>query len=214
MKKANYRLYGNILYYILKIIFLTLDVRIMGAEDKIDGKKSYVCGMWHNKLLVILLCLKSLKKRAGLASPSKDGELISVPLEKMGYKMVRGSSGKDSVKSLVQLIKLIKNEGYSLGTPLDGPKGPVYEVKPGMIYAAQKSGKQLVLVGGAYSRKWIFSKTWDKFQLPKPFSKVVCIVGEPIDVPADADPKEYSVLVREKLMELDQEAEREILKLK
>lgn len=214
MKNANYRLYGNILYYILKIIFLTLDVRIMGAEDKIDGKKSYVCGMWHNKLLVILLCLKSLKKRAGLASPSKDGELISVPLEKMGYKMVRGSSGKDSVKSLVQLIKLIKNEGYSLGTPLDGPKGPVYEVKPGMIYAAQKSGKQLVLVGGAYSRKWIFSKTWDKFQLPKPFSKVVCIVGEPIDVPADADPKEYSIIVREKLMELDQKAEREILKLK
>lgn len=128
--------------------------------------------------------------------------------------MVRGSSGKDSVKSLVQIIKLIKKEGYSLGTPLDGPKGPVYEVKPGMVYVAQKSGKQLVLVGGAYSKKWVFSKTWDKFQLPKPFSKVVCVVGKPIDVPADADPKEYSEIVREKLMELNEEAEREILKIK
>ena len=214
MKNTKYRIYGNILYYLLKFIFLTLDVKILGAESKIDGKKSYVCGMWHNKLLVILLCLKSLKKRAGLASPSKDGELISVPLEKMGYKMVRGSSGKESVKSLVQIIKLVKNEGYSLGTPLDGPKGPVYEVKPGMIYAAQKSGKQLVLVGGAYSKKWIFSKTWDKFQLPKPFSKVICIVGEPIDVPNDADPKEYSIIIKEKLMELERQAEEEILKLK
>lgn len=214
MKNGNYRMYGNILYYILKIIFLTLDVRIIGAEKEIDEKKSYVCGMWHNKLLVILLCLKALKKRAGLASPSKDGELISVPLEKMGYRMVRGSSGKDSVKSLVQIIKLIKKEGYSLGTPLDGPKGPVYEVKPGMVYVAQKSGKQLVLVGGAYSKKWVFSKTWDKFQLPKPFSKVVCVVGKPIDVPADVDPKEYSEIVREKLMELNEEAEREILKIK
>ena len=214
MKNRKYRIYGNILYYLLKIIFLTLDVRIMGAEDKIDGKKSYVCGMWHNKLLVILLCLKKLKKRAGLASPSKDGELISVPLERMGYRMVRGSSGKESVKSLVQIIKLVKNEGYSLGTPLDGPKGPVYEVKPGMIYAAQKSGKQLVLVGGAYSKKWIFSKTWDKFQLPKPFSKVVCIVGEPIDVPKDIDPKDYSEFIKEKLNELNDLAEKEILKIK
>ncbi len=214
MKNGNYRLYGNILYYILRIIFLTLDVKIIGAEKEIDGKKSYVCGMWHNKLLVILLCLKALKKRAGLASPSKDGELISVPLEKMGYRMVRGSSGKDSVKSLVQIIKLIKNEGYSLGTPLDGPKGPVYEVKPGMVYVAQKSGKQLILVGGAYSKKWVFSKTWDKFQLPKPFSKVVCVVGKPIDVPADADPKEFSEIVREKLIELNEEAEKEILKIK
>ena len=207
MKNGNYRLYGNILYYILRIIFLTLDVKIIGAEKEIDGKKSYVCGMWHNKLLVILLCLKALKKRAGLASPSKDGELISVPL-------VRGSSGKDSVKSLVQIIKLIKNEGYSLGTPLDGPKGPVYEVKPGMVYVAQKSGKQLILVGGAYSKKWVFSKTWDKFQLPKPFSKVVCVVGKPIDVPTDADPKEFSEIVREKLIELNEEAEKEILKIK
>lgn len=214
MENTKYRIYGNILYYLLRVIFLTLNVKIIGAEDKIDGNKSYVCGMWHNKLLVILLCLKALKKRAGLASPSKDGELISVPLEKMGYKMVRGSSGKESVKSLVQIIKLVKNEGYSLGTPLDGPKGPVYEVKPGMIYAAQKSGKQLVLVGGAYSSKWVFRKTWDKFQLPKPFSKVVCVVGEPIDVPADADPKEYGEFVREKLMELNEQAEEEILKLK
>ena len=214
MENSKYRLYGNILYYVLRVIFLTLDVRIIGAENKIDGKKSYVCGMWHNKLLVILLCLKALKKRAGLASPSKDGELISVPLEKMGYKMVRGSSGKDSVKSLVQLIKLIKKEGYSLGTPLDGPKGPVYEVKPGMIYIAQKAERQLVLVGGAYSKKWIFHKTWDKFQLPKPFSKVVCVVGEPMDIPSDADPKEYVEIIREKLMELNEEAEREILKLR
>ena len=64
------------------------------------------CG--DNKLLVILLCLKALKKRAGLASPSKDGELISVPLEKMGYRMVRGSSEKILLKVYLQILKLIK----------------------------------------------------------------------------------------------------------
>ena len=64
------------------------------------------------------------------------------------------------------------------------------------------------------AKKWIFSKTWDKFQLPKPFSKVICVVGEPIDVPNDADPKEYSKIIKEKLMELERQAEEEILKLK
>lgn len=210
----KYKIYGNILYYVLKALFLTLDVKVIGYENEIDENKNYVCGMWHNKLLASLLCLKKIKKKAGLASPSKDGELIAVPLKKMGFTMVRGSSGRDSAKSLAKIIRLVKNEGYSLGTPLDGPKGPIYKVKPGMIYTAQKTGVPLILVGGAYSKKWTFEKAWDKFQLPKPFSKVVCVIGKPIHVPEDIDPKEYCDFVRDELLELNELAESEIKKLK
>ena len=212
MKNIKYKIFGNILYYIIKLLFMTLKVETFG-EEKIDENKNYVCGIWHNKLLISLLCLKKIKKRAGLASPSKDGELIAVPLQKMGYTMVRGSSGRNSAKSLVKIIRLVKDEGYSLGTPLDGPKGPLYKVKPGMIYTAQKSEKELVLIGGAYSKKWIFSKAWDKFQLPKPFSKVICVVGEPITIPKDINPKEYCDTIGDILLELNEEAE-DIMKQK
>lgn len=205
-----YKIYGMLLYFILRIIGMTLKIKVI-EEEKIDEKETYVCGFWHNKLVTALFCLDELGKKAGLASPSKDGELIAVPLEMMGYKMVRGSSGRDSIKSVVKMIKLVK-EGYSLGTPLDGPKGPAFKAKKGMIYIAQKTGKPFVCLGGAYSKKWVFSKTWDKFQLPKPFSKVVCVIGKRMYIPQGVDTKEYQKLAEEELIRLNLKAEKELEK--
>ena len=127
-----YKFYGLLVYYIIMLIKLTLKIEIIGKEN-MEEDKPYVLALWHNKVVATVLALGFIKKRAGLASPSADGELISVPLEKLGYKMIRGSSGKDSVKGLVQLIKAVK-EGYTIGTPLDGPKGPRFEAKQGMMY--------------------------------------------------------------------------------
>lgn len=209
MDNKKFKRYGIILYYLLKIISRTLKVKVI-MSDKINLKDNYVCGFWHNKLIGASLTLTNFtEKRVVLASASKDGELIAVPLEKLGFTIVRGSSGKDSIKSVLKLIKLIKL-GYSAGTPLDGPKGPVYEVKPGMIYLAQKSGKAVVPIGISFSKKWVFKKTWDKFQLPKPFSKLVCIIGDPIFIPEKDEKEEYINFIKEKLMELDRQAEEKL----
>lgn len=205
-----YKFYGILLYFILRIIKMTLKIKLI-EEEKIDNKETYVCGFWHNKLIISLFCLKNFDKIGGLASPSKDGELIATPLEMMGYKIVRGSSGRDSIKSVVKMVKLIK-EGYTLGTPLDGPKGPVFKAKKGMIYIAQKTGKPFICLGGAYSKKWIFSKTWDKFQLPKPFSKVVCVIGERMYIPEGGNIKEYQKIAEEELERLNLKAEKELRK--
>ncbi|WP_300330904.1 lysophospholipid acyltransferase family protein [Fusobacterium sp.] len=206
-----YRLYGLLVYYIIMLIKLTLKVEIIGKENMKEDEP-YVLALWHNKVVATILALGFIKKRAGLASPSADGELISVPLEKLGYKMIRGSSGRDSVKGLVQLIKAVK-EGYTIGTPLDGPKGPAFEAKQGMIYVAQKSGKPMVFMGAAYSKKWILSKTWDKCQIPKPFSKVICVISEPMAISKDVPVEEYKEIVEKKLNEINEEAENLIKKI-
>jgi len=205
-----YKFYGILLYFILRIIKMTLKIRII-EEEKIDSKETYVCGFWHNKLAISLFCLGELDKKVGLASPSKDGELIATPLEMMGYKIVRGSSGRDSIKSVVKMVKLVK-EGYTLGTPLDGPKGPVFRAKKGMIYIAQKTGKPFICLGGAYSKKWVFSKTWDKFQLPKPFSEVVCVIGERMYIPEGENIKKYQQIAEEELKRLNLKAEKALRK--
>lgn len=203
-----YRFYGMLVYYFIMIIKLTLKIEIIGKEN-IEDDKNYVLALWHNKVVSTVLALGFIKKRAGLASPSADGELISVPLEKLGYKMIRGSSGKDSVKGLVQLIKAVK-EGYTIGTPLDGPKGPAFEAKHGMIYVAQKSQKPMVFMGAAYSKKWVLSKTWDKCQIPKPFSKVICIISEPMEISKDISIEEYQKIVEQKLNDINELAEKKI----
>ncbi|MGL5088470.1 MAG: lysophospholipid acyltransferase family protein [Cetobacterium sp.] len=209
MKNNKYKKYGLILYYLLKIISKTMKIEIIKSPE-IEEDESYVCGFWHNKLIGSFLSfLNFSNKKAVLASPSKDGELISIPCERMGFTVVRGSSGKDSIKSVLKLIQLIKN-GYSVGTPLDGPKGPVYKVKPGMLYLAQKSGKSLLPVGVAYSNQWTFEKTWDKFQMPKPFSKMVCVMGEPIFIPEDANLNDYLEIVETALFSMDRIAQQKL----
>ncbi len=203
-KKKKYRMYGNVLYFLLKVISKTLKIEIE-RSPKIDLKSNYIYGFWHNKLIIASVCLDYYEKKAGMASPSNDGELIAVTLEKFGFNVVRGSSDQQPVKSLIAMANLVK-KGYSAGTPVDGPKGPIYKVKPGMLFLAQKSGRQIVPVGGAYSRSWIFEKAWDKFQFPKPFSKVVCIEGDPIEIPKGADLEKYAEILEKEINRLDLEA--------
>lgn len=200
-----YKFYGLLVYYVIMLIKLTLKIEIIGKEN-MEEDKPYVLALWHNKVVATVLALGFIKKRAGLASPSADGELISVPLEKLGYKMIRGSSGKDSVKGLVQLIKAVK-EGYTIGTPLDGPKGPRFEAKQGMMYVAQKSGRPMVFMGAAYSKKWVLSKTWDKCQIPKPFSKVICVISEPFYLEKSIPVEAYKEIVEKKLNDINETAE-------
>lgn len=204
--QKKYRIYGTILYYVLKLIDKTVKITQVFPEN-FDKKSNFVLAFWHNKLVMTLLGVKFIEKKVGLASPSKDGELISVPLEKYGTELIRGSSDKESVKSLIKLIKKVK-EGYTVGTPVDGPKGPIYQVKPGMIYIAQKSGVPLVPMGVAYSNKWIFKGAWDQFQLPKPFSRGVVVLGKPYYVEKDADMNAQCEILKKKIDLLDLEADK------
>lgn len=205
-KSAKYRRYGLILYYLLKILKKTLKIKIITNEKVKINEKNYIFAFWHNKLLGSTLCLDNIEKRAVLASPTKDGELIAVSLEKLGFHMIRGSSDKNSISSVISLLKLIK-EGYSIGTPVDGPKGPRYEVKQGLIYIAKKGKRQIVPTGTAYEKKWIFKKAWDKFEFPKPFSKVVYLYGNPIEISEDVSIEEYCEKIGAELKRLDKKAE-------
>lgn len=205
-EKRKYRIYGELIYYIVRFIEKTVKIKEVYPPN-FNKDDVYVVPFWHNKLAMSLLGAKFLKKRVGLASPTKDGELISVPLERYGTFMIRGSSDKESVKSLIQIIKKVK-EGYSAGTPVDGPKGPIYEVKSGMLYIAQKSKKMLLPMGVAYEKKFVFEKAWDKFQLPKPFSKCVAVYGEPYYIDEDADLEIERVKLKKILNSLDKEAEK------
>jgi len=206
-EQKKYKIFGLIIYYLLKILSKTYRFEKISAKGVMDESAVYIS--WHNKIVPITLISDNLKKKAALASASKDGELISVPLEKYGYKVVRGSSGRDAVKGLLKMVKLLK-QGYVVGTPVDGPKGPVYKVKPGMLFLAQKSGKKLVPIGAASKSKWVFEKTWDKIELPKPFSKIVCILGEPISIEPHEDLEVVALKVEKILLELDRQAENKL----
>lgn len=106
-ENKKYRILGTILYYILRIISFTLRVEIVNKYN-IDMQKAHIYGFWHSKLFITPIFFKDVEKKLAMSSPTKDGELISVPLEKMGYVLVRGSSDKKSISSTISLLKYLK----------------------------------------------------------------------------------------------------------
>ena len=118
--------------------------------------------------------------------------MMNTVLRLFGGKTVRGSSTRGAVNALKGLIRLAR-EGYNTSFAVDGPKGPIHVVKPGVFEVSRliaSSGGQIFAAGIACDRKWVFDKAWNKAYLPKPFAKVVIQwVGPYGPLPKEVDPR-------------------------
>ena len=203
-KIEKYREMGNKIYYLIKIINSTIRWKKVVHED-INPDDTNIYAFWHQKIYFPTVSLHHVKKKTTLVSPSRDGEMLESILTKFGYEVIRGSSRDSNVKSLVVMMKALK-KGYSLGFAVDGPLGPIFQIKPGIVYMAHKTGAKIVPVGGAFKWKYEFEKAWDKFHLPLPFTKAVLYLGKPIEIPADANPDDYIQMENDAINEANDKA--------
>lgn len=140
--------------------------------------ENYIGSLWHNRLLLISYVLKRFmphRPGAGLISASRDGDLVADLTQRFGFDVVRGSSSRLGTSGLLELTNVLASGRDVLITP-DGPRGPAYELGPGIVFLAQKSGAAVVPVSMEYSSCWRV-KSWDRFVLPRPFAKVRVIFG-------------------------------------
>ena len=164
--------------------------------------------VWHQNTLPALLS-HAHRKLAIIVSQSFDGEVIASAAEKFGILGARGSShrgGKEALRAAISFAK----EGRELGITVDGPTGPRHEVKPGIFYIASRTGVAVLPLAAVGRRRWILEKTWDRFHIPKPFSIVDCVFGEPIFVPSELDDQtlqSLSEVLKQRLLELEQTLE-------
>jgi len=124
-----------------------------------------------------------------MISQSRDGDFIAQIVERMGWIPVRGSSTRGWKKGLEGMIAGIKQHGLAAHI-VDGPTGPPREIKPGLIYLAQKTGAAICGAYISYQNPWIFN-SWDHFMVPKPFSKVLIHAGPLKWVPEEMDDAEF-----------------------
>jgi lysophospholipid acyltransferase (LPLAT)-like uncharacterized protein len=115
------------------------------------------------------------------ASESRDGEIQAGILKHFGFYVVRGSSKRKGDRALLGLVDGLR-KGKSIALAVDGPRGPIHEVKQGVTYLAGKLNKVIVPVSSGARRFWILDKIWDKYLLPVPFTTAVIVYGEPITV--------------------------------
>ena len=154
--------------------------------------ENYIAALWHNRLLLISYVLKRFtphRPGAGLISASRDGDLVTDLTERFGFDVVRGSSSRLGASAILELTAVLASGRDVLITP-DGPRGPAYDLGPGIIFLAQKSGAAVVPINMEYSAYWRV-KSWDKFILPRPFAKVRVIFGPPHHVKSTRTPDEF-----------------------
>jgi lysophospholipid acyltransferase (LPLAT)-like uncharacterized protein len=163
-------------------------------EEWLRPRRAAMYLLWHGRLLP---CSYHHRNHglATLISLHRDGDYISGVVEKWGFQVLRGSSSRGGTKALRQMVRLLRG-GTPIAVTPDGPRGPRQEMKPGPLLAAQMAGVPVIPVSAGTDRAWWF-EGWDRFMVPKPFSRIRLKYGEPVRIPPDADQAEVERIAAE-----------------
>ncbi len=170
-----------------------LDVLLGSCRWEVRGRAPYdanfatnsglIFAHWHGRLLPLTYHHRG-RGLVPIISKSGDGEYIARMVQHWGFDPVRGSSSRGGTGALREMLRHARKGKMLVFTP-DGPRGPREEVKHGVLIAAQVTGLPIVPASAAASRGW-WVGGWDRFLIPKPFSRVLLGFGEPIVVPREA----------------------------
>jgi lysophospholipid acyltransferase (LPLAT)-like uncharacterized protein len=167
------------------------EVRALMAQ-----RQPIVFAHWHGEELTMVPHAGQFRI-ATMTSTSADGNLMDHLVRKFGAVTSRGSSTRGGVRALVGLIKLVRG-GHNATVAVDGPKGPIHVVKPGVFELAAKCDAVIVAMGSATSSGHIFKRSWNRAILPKPFARVV-ICFRPSWVPKDQTEQEKAAYLSEQI---------------
>lgn len=183
---------GHLVWFMITLVCATLRKRVIlrGAARDIIGKQQCIIALWHNRTFtpcyVYRYNIKHSVAMCMLTSASKDGALLTTVAEDYGMQTVRGSSHRRGVAGFRDMLRALDTGCCMCITP-DGPKGPRYSVRAGVVRLASVSGLPILPLCIDIPSCWRISKAWDGFVIPKPFSRLTVLVKDPISVPADMD---------------------------
>jgi lysophospholipid acyltransferase (LPLAT)-like uncharacterized protein len=169
--------------WIIRMIGVTWRVRMIdaGPVDRMRHEGQPVALLlWHGQLLPLLYIMR-FQSIACLISTHRDGELIAQVAQRLGCKLVRGSSSRGADRALLGLVRALK-DGYTIAVTPDGPRGPYRTFAPGALVAAHRADAPVVAFGVHATRAW-YLKSWDRFMIPKPFARVTIVFDAPLCVP-------------------------------
>ncbi|HSD11100.1 MAG TPA: lysophospholipid acyltransferase family protein [Candidatus Binatia bacterium] len=175
-----------------------------------ENNERVVIAFWHGQLAMLQAGYRG--RGAGICvqvSHHSDGEIITRAVRPFGIRAARGSATRGGLASVREMIEAHR-QGYDLALAPDGPRGPIHRAKPGAIRLAQATGARLFPVACAPRRGVVF-RSWDRFTVPLPFTRVYYVVGAPLSVPRDADEgaiERARLALEEELSRTTREAER------
>lgn len=210
-ERAKYATVACLGYWVIRMVGWSLRWKVINwdALDAVyDSGKRLILAFWHGRIFMASYYFRD-RGIVVMTSQNRDGEYIARVIRRFGYGVARGSSSRGSQRAAIEALRALKN-GSDIGFTIDGPRGPRYIAKPGAVYMAWKSGNPIVPFNISVEKKWVM-KSWDHFQVPKPFSNALILIGNPIYVDKST-PKEdlgiYETRVQLALDELREQGDR------
>jgi len=183
----KWRIVGITGKWFVDALFSTIRMNVIGWDEvaPLMNSKRFLFAFWHSRILPVCYTHKGYNA-AIMVSRSKDGEIIAQVIYRQGHEPVRGSSTRGGREALHQIVESLKT-GARPGVMIpDGPQGPRRKVQHGIIRLAQITGYPIISITGSFSHMAVLN-SWDRFIIPRPFSRCLLMYGKPIYVPSDAD---------------------------
>jgi len=196
---------AGIVYWALRLIGPTLRVEIVGVHNASqfrDKAEPAIGAFWHRCIFPAVWIWKK-RDIVVLNTVNFDGQWTRRVIERLGFGTAQGSSTRGAIEGLSAMAHHLE-DGRHVALTIDGPRGPRYVAKPGAVILARRTGQPISVFHIGVKWGHTFRKSWDRFRLPYPFSRVVMFVAPPIRVPIDAD----SETVRAKQTEVQAALER------
>jgi lysophospholipid acyltransferase (LPLAT)-like uncharacterized protein len=160
----------------------------------VEAGERIIYTFWHGRIFMATYFWRD-RGIVVMTSQNRDGEYIARVIRRFGYGAARGSSSRGGRRALVEMIHEMRRD-KDVAFTIDGPRGPRYEAKPGAVWIAAKTGNAIFPFHISPERKWTLN-SWDHFQIPKPFSRVLVLMAPPIYVSAEATQQQMDEAQRE-----------------
>jgi len=188
---ARYVVYG-----IVRLLGLTYRIEEYGlrnltAAQGIGPAPAYILAIWHETVLPITLAQVG-RPYCTMASRSNAGRVVSFIMTRLGFFSAHGSRSGGGREARTEAIDFLRR-GVSVAIATDGSSGPRRVVKPGAVDMARKSGQPILPAFSVSIRPWILG-TWDLMRIPRPFSRIKVLYGEPIRVPPETEGRDFELL--------------------
>lgn len=160
-----------------------ISIRILNREvpEQLAAEgKNFIYAFYHGDLFPLI----HSHRDSGVlvpASESRDGELMARLLGHFGFHVVRGSSKRKGERALLALVRGMR-QGKNVAITVDGPRGPLHEVKPGTLFLAGAAKAPIIPLAVAERKHWVLARSWDRFKIPVPFTECLVLYGEPLYV--------------------------------
>ena len=177
-------------YWAIRILGRSLRWEVEGWDNhrsiSAEGKR-LIYTFWHGSIFMATYFWRN-RGIVVMTSQNRDGEYIARVIRRFGYGAARGSSSRGGRRALVEMIRELEAE-RDVAFAIDGPRGPRYVAKPGAVWIAARTGSAILPFHISAERRWEL-RSWDRFQIPKPFSRARVLIAPPISVPAAASEAE------------------------